>query len=167
MYVDGRTSGSSEINVEQVSTSSSFRFLSLSVWGIQQVVSGTAATSLSSAGVDMKLMSGVGMIPCVRRWRLAFDRTANFLLQLCTGHVNAIADKTDVRERWKTRVIHSRFAPEWTFMCVARPLGRGNHFLQVWHWCIFGFLDDDRARRVVRTEHSMSFGRRLEPNFVS
>ena len=26
-----------------------------------------------------------------------------------------------------------RFIPEWLFMCVARPLGRGNHFSQTVH----------------------------------
>lgn len=35
-----------------------------------------------------------------------------------------------------------RFIPEWLFMCVARPLGRGNHFSQTVHWCIFDRLLD-------------------------
>ena len=35
---------------------------------------------------------------------------------------------------------HLRFCPECEFMCVARPLGRGNHFWQTLHWCIFDFF---------------------------
>jgi len=35
-----------------------------------------------------------------------------------------------------------RFIPEWLFMCVASPLGRGNHFSQTVHWCIFDRLLD-------------------------
>lgn len=47
-----------------------------------------------------------------------------------------------------------RFIPEWLFMCVARPLGRGNHFSQTLHWCIldrlldgFGFFNVIRPPR--------------------
>jgi len=38
-----------------------------------------------------------------------------------------------------------RFIPEWLFICVARPLGRGNHFSQTVHWCILDRLLDGFA----------------------
>lgn len=90
MDVEGRTRGNAESNNGHVSRSSTLRCLSFRLCGIQKAGSGAVETSFLSTGVDIKLMSGVGMMPCVRRCRLAFDRTANFLLQLCTGHVNAV-----------------------------------------------------------------------------
>ena len=45
-----------------------------------------------------------------------------------------------------SKIRHSRFAPECEFMCVASPLGRGNSFKQIVHWCIFDFFCAGRAR---------------------
>ena len=108
--------GSADSNNGHVSRSSTLRCLSLRLCGIQKAGSGSVAASFLSTGVDTKLMSGVGMMPCVRRWRLAFDRTANFLLQLNTGHVNAVVDRmvrvVSQKKRRETRIVYLRFAPE-------------------------------------------------------
>ena len=43
-------------------------------------------------------------------------------------------------------VEYLRFAPEWEFMWVASPLGRGNSLWQTLHWCILDFFCDGFGR---------------------
>lgn len=60
---------------------------SLLSWGTSETMGASNPTVNCAGAVECSV---VGKIPCVRRWRLAFERTAKLFVQVGMGHLYAV-----------------------------------------------------------------------------